>query len=154
MRWFRVDNRLVHGQVIEAWLPYTGARHLVVVNDDLAVDPLRQQIIGLAVPQRLLTHFIPMRKLLGVLDSHVEEAMFVLLEHCRDAAQAHELGVPMETLNVGNLHYADGKRQLLPHVAVSVEDEGILRGLAAQGVHLDFRSVPAENTRGLDESFF
>ena len=40
--WFRVDNRLVHGQVIEAWLPYTGARHLVVANDELATDFLRQ----------------------------------------------------------------------------------------------------------------
>ena len=53
--WFRVDNRLVHGQVIEAWLPYTGARHLIVANDELAADALRQQIIELAVPQRILT---------------------------------------------------------------------------------------------------
>ena len=36
--WFRVDNRLVHGQVIEAWLPYTGARHLIVANDELAAQ--------------------------------------------------------------------------------------------------------------------
>ena len=61
--WFRVDNRLVHGQVIEAWLPYTGARHLIVANDELAADALRQQIIELAVPQRILTHFIPVHDL-------------------------------------------------------------------------------------------
>ena len=33
MLWFRVDNRLVHGQVIEGWLPYVAARHLIVAND-------------------------------------------------------------------------------------------------------------------------
>ena len=52
--WFRVDNRLVHGQVIEAWLPYTGAKHLVVANDELAGDVIRQQIIELAVPHRVM----------------------------------------------------------------------------------------------------
>ena len=53
--WFRVDNRLVHGQVIEAWLPYTGAKHLVVANDELATDLLRRQIVELAIPQRVIT---------------------------------------------------------------------------------------------------
>ena len=32
--WVRIDNRLIHGQVIEAWLPYTGASVLVVANDE------------------------------------------------------------------------------------------------------------------------
>ena len=44
--WFRVDNRLIHGQVIEGWLPYTGAAHLIVANDALAEDLLRQQIMS------------------------------------------------------------------------------------------------------------
>ena len=67
--WFRVDNRLVHGQVIEAWLPYTGARHLVVANDELADDIMRQQIIELAVPQRVMTHFINVKELAATLNS-------------------------------------------------------------------------------------
>lgn len=152
MRWFRVDNRLVHGQVIEAWLPYTGARHLVVANDSLAEDPLRQQIVSLAVPQRVSMHFAKLTALPRTLRGCGEENTVVLMENCGDAERILELGVQVPVLNIGNLHYAPGKRQLLPHVAVSEKDEALLRAFATEGVQLDFRSVPSETVRGLDES--
>lgn len=148
MLWFRVDNRLVHGQIIEAWLPYTDARRLVVANDALAADMLRREIMSLAVPQRIAMNFSSLAELPRLLRRFSDA--FVVLEHCRDAERALDAGVNIESLNVGNLHYAPGKRQLLPHVAVNEEDEMILRRFAAVGAQLDFRSVPTEIVRGLD----
>lgn len=147
--YFRIDNRLVHGQVIEAWLPYTGARDLVVANDALAEDMLRQQIISLAVPQRVAVHFIPLNALEATLAA-CKDTAFVLFMDCGDAFAAFSTGMPMSSLNIGNLHYSEGKRQLLPHVAVSPQEEGQLRSMRDAGVSLDFRCVPTENTRGLD----
>ena len=154
MRWFRVDNRLVHGQVIEAWLPYTGARHLVVVNDALAADPLRQQIVSLAVPQRVQMHFSTLQALPDVLQRCDDEKTLVLLETCHDVRQMVDMGIAVGTLNVGNLHYGPGKRQLLPHVAVTDDEAHMLRNLSDSGAQLDFRSVPAEKVRGADELCF
>ena len=148
--WFRVDNRLVHGQVIEAWLPYTGARHLIVANDELAADQLRQQIIELAVPQRILTHFIPVHDLAITLDACGEDG-FVLFGNCQDARRASNAGIIMETLNIGNLHYGPEKMQILPHVALSAEDREDLRSIQQHLVLLDFRSVPTETVRGPHE---
>ena len=48
--WVRVDNRLVHGQVVETWLPYSKANVMVLANDDIVADQLRQEIIKLAIP--------------------------------------------------------------------------------------------------------
>ena len=62
MLWVRVDNRLVHGQVIETWLPYTNAPYLLVVNDELAADPLRQTIISLAVPARITLRVLQVKE--------------------------------------------------------------------------------------------
>lgn len=148
--WFRVDNRLVHGQVIEAWLPYTGARHLVVANDELAADELRQQIIELAVPQRIITHFIPVNDLARTLDACGDDS-FVLFANCQDARRATGAGIIMETLNIGNLHYGPEKIQILPHVALSVQDREDLHSIQQHLVQLDFRSVPTETVRGPHE---
>lgn len=153
MFWFRVDNRLVHGQVIEAWLPYTAARHLVVSNDSLVVDPLRQQIVSLAVPQRVQMHFCSLAALPDTLAACGEESTLVLLENCQDVERIIKQGVVIATLNVGNLHYGPGKRQLLPHVAVTDDEANFLHDLSSSGTQLDFRSVPAEKVRGLDELF-
>lgn len=153
MSWFRVDNRLVHGQVIEAWLPYTGAKHLVVANDELAADALRQQIVSLAVPQRIAVHFVPITELAATLSQCPPDTAFVLLANCQDAARAFSEGNAIALLNIGNLHYAPGKRQLLPHVAVSEEDVAQLKYLSGQQVELDFRSVPTESVRDIHEQF-
>ena len=58
MTWFRVDNRLVHGQVIEGWLPHLAAKHLVVANDAFASDLLRQQSEG-DEKKRMSSQLIP-----------------------------------------------------------------------------------------------
>lgn len=152
MSWFRVDNRLVHGQVIEAWLPYTGARHLVVANDELAQDCMRQQIVSLAVPQRVTVHFVPLDQLSETLERCPKGTAFVLVANCRDAARILATGVPMDVLNVGNLHYGPGKKQLLPHVALSDDDLANLKHLTEQHVELDFRCVPSEAARGMQDA--
>jgi mannose/fructose/N-acetylgalactosamine-specific phosphotransferase system component IIB len=149
MACFRVDNRLVHGQVIEAWLPYTGAKHLIVANDDLAQNMFCQQIISLAVPQRVAIHFVPLALLSATLEQCGEKS-FVLFASCQDAYTAYCGGIVMPILNIGNLHYAEGKRQLLPHVAVSADDTAALCALRDADVVLDFRCVPTETVRGLD----
>lgn len=155
MAWFRVDNRLVHGQVIEAWLPYTGASNLIVANDELAQDCIRQQIISLAIPQRVNIHFVPLRLLAQTLECCAAKGTsFVLMADCPDAARVFASGVPMEVLNVGNLHYGPGKKQLLPHVALSDEDVNCLKRLVSQHVDLDFRCVPSEKLRGIQDALF
>ena len=147
MLWVRVDNRLVHGPVIETWLPYTTASHLLVVNDELAADQLRQTIISLAVPSRIKLQFLKIESAGAALvaicpDDH---NTLMLVADCRDAMRIFEAGVLFPVLNVGNLHYGPGKRQICSHVALSEEDEACLVQLKAHSVKLDFRCVPNEN---------
>ena len=125
MLWFRVDNRLVHGQVIEGWLPYVAARHLIVANDAMSADLLQQQIVSLAVPEQVAIHFVPV------------DALLETLACCGE----------IRALNIGNLHYAPGKIQVFPHVALSEQDREDLRAMLQQQVELDFRCVPSDKIR-------
>ncbi len=146
MLWFRIDNRLVHGQIIEAWLPYTGARRLLVANDALAADDLQQQIVSLAIPGRVEVHFVRVDALAQYCTGRADDGhdTLVLFATCADARRAFDAGVGMSTLNVGNLHYTPGKKQLCAHVSVSDDDEACLRFFNRHSVSLDFRCVPNE----------
>lgn len=146
MFWVRIDNRLVHGQIIEAWLPFTDARAIVVANDDLAADELRQQIMSIAIPLGVDIHFVRVagageflasRKLMG-------RDVLILFASCPDARRAFEAGLGFTRLNLGNLHYGPGKKQVCQHVALSGEDEGCLEFLRGKGVGLDYRCVPGD----------
>lgn len=148
MMWFRIDNRLVHGQIIETWLPYTRATRLIVCNDGLANDMLQQQIMLLAVPSRIRVEFVSPSDL----GSHMRkggdpnEKVLVLFAGCADARRGYDSGVKFTSLNVGNIHYAPGKRQVCAHVALSDEDAACLHAFADANVTLDFRCVPNDTT--------
>ena len=146
MIWYRIDERLVHGQIIEAWLPYLKASCLVIANDGLLGNDLRRHIMLMAVPSKVRTEFLSLKELPSFLASFQESRLnaLILFAACGDAQRAYALGVPMEVCNIGNIHYSAEKRRLSAHVAISPEEESCLRFLQNQGVMLDFRSVPAD----------
>lgn len=143
MDWIRIDNRLIHGQIIETWLPHTRAQAIVVANDDVAEDPIQREIMSLAIPGSVTAHFVPVLGLHDLLASLGRSAI-VLFSSCTDAMHAYDSGVEFSVLNVGNIHYAKGKRQLSPSVALSADDEKLLRSFEKNGVKLDFRCVPGD----------
>lgn len=143
--WVRIDNRLIHGQVIEAWLPYTGASVIVVANDEVAADGIQQEIMSLAIPQTTTPLFVHVERVQAALvqaQGAGPQASMVLFANCADARRALERGFAFEHLNVGNIHYRPGNRQISPSVALSAEDESCLRFFLQRGVELDFRCVP------------
>ena len=141
----RIDNRLIHGQIIETWLPYTGAKHVVVANDELANDMLQQEIMSLAIPGTVQSAFVRIANLKETMEQLCPAScngVVVLFSSCADAKNAFEAGFDFDELNIGNVHYTPGKRQVSPSVALSDEDEGCLKHLEHNGVRLDFRCVP------------
>ena len=146
----RIDNRLIHGQIIETWLPYTGAQAVVVANDELAHDVLQQEIMALAIPQTVNSFFVCVEALSRTLEARVNgdgEDFIVLFSNCADAKRAFDAGFGFDILNVGNVHYSPGKKQVSPSVALSDEDESCLRHLNRKGVQLDFRCVPNDQVQ-------
>lgn len=146
MNWIRIDNRLVHGQVVETWLPYTGAKTIIVADDGVAEDSLTQEIMSLAIPQAVKAAFVSINDLLQLREtslwSQSQQSTMVLFSSCIDARRAHELGFVFDALNVGNIHYAPGKRQLSPSVSVNPDEENCLHYFLKCKVQLDFRCVP------------
>lgn len=138
----RIDNRLIHGQVIESWLPYTGAKTIVVANDELSGDIMQQQIMSLAIPGNIECHFVQLEELGSQLESMKASEVLVLVSNCADARRAYDSGWSYDDLNIGNVHYSPGKKQISPSVALSPEEENCLRYLFRKGVSLDFRCVP------------
>jgi mannose/fructose/N-acetylgalactosamine-specific phosphotransferase system component IIB len=100
----RVDCRLIHGQVVETWVPHTGANCLVVANDDLVGNTFQRSVMEIAVPPDI--HF--------------------------------------STLNIGNLHYAEGKVEIAPSVYFTREDFEALHCLSLQGVAVTVKATPFE----------
>ena len=142
--WVRIDNRLVHGQIIETWLPYTHAKNIIVADDAVAGDDLQQQIMSLAIPQSVSCAFCPVEELNDNIMAlaNGNGSTIILFSSCADVRRALDSGFRFNSVNIGNIHYGPGKKQISPSVALSSDDVSCLHYFKGQGIELDFRCVP------------
>lgn len=142
----RVDCRLVHGQVLETWVPHTGANCLLVASDDLDANPLLRSVMEIAVPSSIHVLFCRVAEVAAALaevDRRNERAI-LLCARLADAVRIYRSGVRFPALNIGNLHFAEGKVEVTPSVYFAPEDFEAVDDLSRLGVAVTVRSTPFE----------
>ena len=150
----RIDNRLIHGQVATQWNGSLGANLILVANDAISEDTMRQQLLNMAAPAEVQTRFFSIKKTIEVIHKASErQKIFLLVDNPVDALRLVEGGVPIEKLNIGNMHMSQGKRQVAGSVAVDDKDVEAFRKLKELGVELEIRRVPTENSENIEKIF-
>lgn len=76
---FRIDERLIHGQVIATWLKVLNVSHLIVASDEVANDMVRQKTLKMVLPQDLKCLVKGMDDAIRILKDSRCEAMKILL---------------------------------------------------------------------------
>jgi PTS system mannose-specific IIB component len=147
----RVDNRLIHGQVVEAWLPHLKVSRVVVADDEAASSPLVRAAMALAVQSAIEVQIFPLAQVdfAGVSKDPVKT--LVLLRNVEAVPFAKTHGLQLEQLNLGNVHFGTGRRQVSPSVFLSELELQTLRRLAEEGVRVEARAVPVEKPVELAE---
>ncbi len=140
----RIDSRLIHGQVVEAWLPALKVARVVVADDEASESPLMRAAMALAVPPGVEVVIGPLE---GVPFARFEKDAVPTLVLLRDVAalfRARSVGLSVRRLNLGNVHHAPGRRPVSASVFLSAEELAQLRTLVASGVDVEARGVPAD----------
>lgn len=147
----RVDNRLIHGQVVEAWLPHLKVTRVVVADDEASESPLVRAAMALAVASDVDVVIEPVGRIdfWGVSTDPLKT--LVLVRELEGALAAKQRGLQLRHLNLGNVHFATGRRQVSPSVFLSQEELNRLKMLADEGVEVEARGVPSDRPVGLTE---
>ena len=142
----RVDSRLVHGQVVEGWVPNVKANCLLVVNDDLASNPFLRSVMELAGNRSLRIVFCTVqdvREAAAEVDRRGERAI-LLCSTPADAVRVLSAGIRFQSLNIGNLHFGAGRTEITPSVFFAPEDFEAVGALQRLGVSVEVRATPFE----------
>lgn len=147
----RVDNRFVHGQILEGWIPYAKASCIVVASDIAAKNPIQKMAMETCVSCGLKIWVLGVdesvkRLLAGEFDA---SRVVLLFGTTGEALRAAELGLKLEELNIGNIHFCPGKFQISPSVSVDAEDLENLKALTNRGIRVFIRCVPSDPSRDI-----
>lgn len=150
----RIDNRLIHGQVATQWTNVVGANLLLVANDEVSENKMRQSLMDMAAPTGVATRYFSIEKTINIIGKASDkQKIFIICENPKDVLKLVEGGVPITKVNVGNMHMAEGKRQVATVVCVDDEDVEAFRKLREHGVELEIRKVPQEPAENVEKLF-
>lgn len=140
--WVRVDARLVHGQVVSAWIPSLGARRVVVVDEAAASSPLATAAMELALPPGVslvvrgapdVEALLAPRTLALVAGVYQAEALVEALA---------QVGRRPSHLTLGNVHADPSRQEITSSLHLSEGEVQALERLVAQGVEVEARPLP------------
>lgn len=150
----RIDNRLIHGQVATMWTGVIGANLLLVANDAVATDEFRQGLMNMAAPAYAQTRYFSIEKTCQIIGKASDaQKIFIICETPQDVLRLVEGGVPIKKCNIGNMHMAEGKRQVATTVAVDDADVAAFRKLQELGVELEIKRVPDTAAEDVEKLF-
>jgi mannose/fructose/N-acetylgalactosamine-specific phosphotransferase system component IIB len=139
----RVDDRLIHGQVVAIWLKALGARRIIVVDDRTAADEFLREVLIYAAPPGVpvevldVAHGIERARQL-VTDP---EPVFVLMRSPLTAVRMREAGIEFPLLNVGGIGAGPGRKPLYRNISASPEEIAAMRRLEELGTRVELRIV-------------
>ncbi len=142
----RVDDRLVHGQVMEGWVPYFKADSIIVASDDVARSSFQRQAIESCSHGSLVVKVAEAKDAIhDICDGHYDMCrVIVLVSGLGDAMRLYEGGLHFTELNIGNLHHGGKGRMITKSVYVDKEDEEIIDRFMGLGIAIEIRAVPYE----------
>jgi mannose/fructose/N-acetylgalactosamine-specific phosphotransferase system component IIB len=147
----RVDDRLIHGQVAHGWGKALKPTLFLVVSDALAADPARADLYLFAVPEGAAGRVISIAEALAP-DTRAaaeRERTVLLFPGLEEPLRLVEAGFPLAQLNLGGMHHAPGREEVLPYLFLDGADRERLSRLAARGVKIEAQDLPANPAHDL-----
>lgn len=151
---FRVDERLIHGQVVVGWGAVLHPDRIVVVDDLLADSPWEQELYAMGVPAEMKAEFVSVTDAADRLPGwkHEAERVVLLTRNVSTMQRLAESGqLQGEEVNIGGIHHAPGRTQVLRYVFLSPQDREGLESLSSRGAHVVARDLPGARGVELDE---
>ena len=140
----RVDNRLVHGQVGVVWTAQCGTNLLLVANDFAAENELQQTLMSAtAESSGVGSRFWTLKKTIDMIHkASPRQKIFLIIQTPEDALILVKGGVKFSSLNIGNMHYSEGKIGLSNKVFVDEIDKQAFRDLIGLGIEVYLQELP------------
>jgi PTS system mannose-specific IIB component/fructoselysine and glucoselysine-specific PTS system IIB component len=140
---YRLDDRLIHGQVVVGWGQPLACAFIVLVDDEVRASDWEQDLYRMGVPDSVEVVFASVDEAAGRLAAwESDPRVGILLVGDIDTAVQLAARAPLRRLNIGGLHHRPGRVERLRYVYLSPDEAGKLRALAASGVEISAQDVP------------
>lgn len=150
----RIDDRLIHGQVVVGWGQPLELRFIVLVDDEVAQSDWEQELYRMGVPPEMSVHFHAVAEAAQKIreyDADPRPGIVLVGDIATMRRLVQESDGAIRTVNVGGIHHAPGRIARLRYVFLTKAEEDALRAIEQYGVEVTAQDVPASRPVPLSE---
>ncbi len=151
---YRVDDRLVHGQVVIGWGRPLGARYIVLIDAGVRASSWEQDLYRMAVPEGVDVIFADRAEAVALLPEWEADSRtgIVLTGDLETMAALHTARPDLvRRINLGGIHHRADRTERLRYLYLSPGEESLLRKLDVAGAELTAQDLPTTVAVPLDE---
>ncbi|MDN6251092.1 MAG: PTS sugar transporter subunit IIB [Lactobacillus sp.] len=148
----RIDDRLIHGQVVTTWANMHRIEQIIILNDKVAGDKTQKNILKMSAPQGIKVQAFPVEKFGEIIKSNpITRRTMLLFTTSTDVVRALQVGVPIDELNIGGMRFQEGRQRLSKALAVTEEEKQAFKDLLDKGLNITIQMVPNDEKVNLEE---
>ena len=139
----RVDDRLIHGQVVVSWLSQLKCTDIIIVDDEVAMDAFLAEVVQLAAPAGTEVKVLSVEQ--AVADLSIFANALVLVKTTLASLALSKAGLPFDRLIIGGMGARSGRKALYRSISASEEDLAALDELVRMGVTPVFQILASDH---------
>lgn len=150
---YRIDDRLIHGQVVVGWGTPLSVGFIVLADDSVAESDWEQELYRMGVPPGVDVYFVGIEAAAKAYPTYASDRRVGILitGDVTSMLRLVELAPGVREINIGGLHYRGDRTQKLRYVFLNAAEEATLRQIAARGVSVTAQDLPSARPVPLDE---
>lgn len=141
---FRIDDRLIHGQVVLGWASFLHSKRIILCDDLVSENEWEKELYLSIVPQYIEPLILTTYQTAEILkNSNTDLSKTIILVKSPTAIEALlNLGVVLTEINVGGIHFQDGRKKYLPYLFLDDTEVESFTRIMNRGIRFDCLDVP------------
>lgn len=140
----RIDDRLIHGQVMTAWMKVMPAKQIIIVDDKVAADDFMKDVLEMAAPAGVKMNICSVEQAIGILNQGLSVPTIMLAKTPLTLKALIDGGAELKAINIGGIGMNEGRKTLYKNIAVTEEERQILKDFIQKGIDVKIQIIPAE----------
>ena len=141
----RIDDRLLHGQVIVSWIPFLKIDEIIIVDDEYAADEFMANLIMEAAPECINVNVLSVEKSAEYFNLENKGTRVLLLSrNVENIEKLIELNVPINKVNIGGLGFLEGRKKYINAIHMSDLELDILKKIVGKGIAVEIQMLPGD----------
>ncbi len=148
----RIDDRLIHGQVMTAWMKVKPAKQIIVIDDKVSKDTFMIDVIQLAAPSGIKVKVLSCDDAVIELKKGLSLPTILLAKTPLTYKKVIDEGIDISAINVGGMGVNANRRTLYKNIAASDEERAIFKEFLAKNIDVKIQIIPANTAMEMSEA--